>query len=206
MPRRSEKVLSIIKKHKRREAVGFLAFLSRARPWIMVSFSLALLVLWATINLPRAYGSPGQPAAHAPTALNCSQCHSIALTFHDKLGSGNKSCLVCHDDLNPLSLHLADETEIPLLDSPQLCGQCHQNRYEQWKEGIHGLPGTEGLRCTKCHDPHQPQVALLNITIPHPPATPSAPGIPSLALPLLGVGLSITTAVIILVAWKRTTL
>lgn len=180
------------------------AFLTAARLLIAISLAPLLFVLWAAVNVPYVYGSsPDEPDAHVPTALNCSQCHTIALEFHDKLGSGNESCLVCHDDLNPVSLHLVNETEIALLDSSQLCEQCHKRRYDAWKEGTHGIPSADKGECTDCHDPHQPQVALLDITIPHPPATSPPPTSPTVPLPLFAIGLSVTMAGVVVVIWKR---
>ena len=109
------------------------------------------------------------------------------------------------------TLHLAGgETLFPLSDSPQLCGQCHQKRYEAWDEGEHGvpawkegepgIPGAEKVKCVNCHEPHQPQIALLNITKPHPLPAPSPPPPPVEPLIMLGISLLLIVAVGVAVA------
>ncbi len=127
---------------------------------------------------------------------DCLRCHSRTLSLHDKLGSGNKACWACHDKTDMKMLHLVDGTRLLLSESPQLCGQCHQERYGAWKEGTHGLPGIVAtVECTSCHDPHQPQIALLNITKPHPEAQPD-PSPPSVELMImLGTVVLLTIAV-----------
>lgn len=101
--------------------------------------------------------------------LNCISCHDKTLSYHDKFGSGTEACWTCHDNIEMASLRLGNGYKLPLSESSQLCGQCHQKRYNAWKEGTHGVPGTVAtVKCTECHDPHQPQIALLGITKPHP--------------------------------------
>lgn len=134
---------------------------------------------------------------------DCLSCHAKSLEFHDKLGSGNKACWVCHDKTDMGMLRLADESKLSLSESPQLCGQCHQKRFDAWEEGIHGTPGTVAtVGCSSCHDPHQPQIALLNITKPHPVPQPD-PSPPTVELLLmLGTVLLLTIAVAITVTMK----
>ena len=93
-------------------------------------------------------------------------------------------------------------------DSPQLCAQCHQKRYDAWKEGTHGVPtwkegdfanrGIEKPKCASCHDPHQPQITLLNITKPHPQPAPSPP--PPSAEPLIILGISLLLVIVVGIA------
>lgn len=136
---------------------------------IIVLSGLLTVLLTATAN--------ATPEAKPP--LDCLSCHSETLEFHDNLGSGNKACWVCHDNTDMKMLRLADETPLPLSDSPQLCAQCHQKRYNAWKEGTHGIPGTvAAVKCTSCHDPHQPQIVLSDITKPHPMPIPPPPSSP----------------------------
>ncbi len=134
------------------------------------------------------------------TIENCLRCHPRKLEFHDKLGSGNRACWVCHDATDMETLHLADGTPLSLTDSAQLCGQCHQERYQAWQEGTHGLPGTiASERCSSCHDPHGPQIALLDITMPHPAPQPD-PSPPTVVLQvILGTVLLLTVALAIVV-------
>jgi len=144
-------------------------------------------------------------APESDTPLDCLSCHTKVLKGHDKLGSGNKACWVCHDSTDMKKLRLADGTQLPLADSPQLCGQCHQKRYKAWNEGQHGvpawkerepvIPGVEKAKCADCHDPHQPQVVLLNITKPHPPPAPSPPPPPVEPLIILGISLLLIIAI-----------
>ncbi|MBI2831733.1 MAG: hypothetical protein HYX79_05705 [Chloroflexi bacterium] len=124
-----------------------------------------------------------QTSADSPAGepLNCTSCHSkTALRFHDKLGSGNTACLVCHDATDMKKLRLLNGNTLPRSESSQVCGQCHQERYAAWKAGTHGIPGTvAAVSCTTCHNPHQPQMAFLNMTKPHPPPdhTPPPPSV-----------------------------
>ncbi len=129
---------------------------------------------------------------------DCLSCHQKTLKPHDKLGSGNKACGVCHDTTDMKMLRLADRTQVSLSQSPQLCGQCHQGRYQAWKDGTHGIPGSVAtVKCTDCHDPHQPRIVLSNITKPHPPAQPDPPS-PSVGLQImLGIVLVLATAVVV---------
>ncbi len=144
--------------------------------------------------------------------LDCMSCHTKNLEFHDKLGSGNKACWVCHDNTNMKMLRLVDETQLPLSGSPQICAQCHQKRYDAWSEGTHGIPawkegvpamsGADKAKCTDCHNPHQPQIALLNITKSHPPPAPSPPSPSTELLIILGISLVLVIGICIAVAMK----
>ena len=130
---------------------------------------------------------------------NCISCHPRTLKGHDKLGSGSKACWVCHDKTDMGILRLAEGTSLSLSESAQLCGQCHQKRYDAWKEGTHGIPawkegvpaipGADKAKCADCHDPHQPQVALWDITKPHPAPAPSPPPPSANLLIILGISL-----------------
>ncbi len=162
------------------------------------------------LTVPQTPTVNAAPESNQP--LDCLSCHTKNLEFHNKLGSGNKACWVCHDNANMKILHLADETQLPLSDSPQLCAQCHQKRYDAWKEGTHGIaawkegvpanPGADKAKCADCHDPHQPQIALLNITKPHPATQPS-PSPPSVELlVMLGISLLLIIAVVVAVVTK----
>ncbi len=175
------------------------------RVWLLGSLGILLVAgfLWLlpTVAVKAA------PSTEPP--LNCLSCHSTTLKTHDKLGTGNQACFVCHDQSDMKLLRLANETRLPRADSAQLCGQCHQQRYEawkagthgipEWKEGVPGFPGATRATCTTCHNQHQPRIAL-DITRPHTAPTPPPPPAPVPLLIVLGVpallivGLGIATA------------
>ena len=140
----------------------------------VVSARVAFIIL-AAIYLLAAPAATAAADDESNQKLDCISCHQKTLTFHDKLGPGNKSCWSCHDGIDMKSLHLIDGTPLQLPESSQLCGQCHEKRYDAWQEGTHGVPGTIAAgTCSDCHDPHQPQIALLGITEPHPEPAPAA--------------------------------
>ncbi len=179
------------------------------RIWFVGTIVIAIVVAGFLV-LPQTPTLKAAPEPNPPQ--DCISCHPKALEFHDKLGSGNKACWVCHDSTDMKMLRLADGTPLSLPDSAQLCGQCHQKRYESWIEGTHGVPswteggpaisGAENTKCTGCHDPHQPQIALLGITKAHPPAQPP-PAPPSTELlVMLGISLLLVIAVGIAVVAK----
>ena len=136
-------------------------------------------------------------ASESGPQLDCLACHTKVLSLHDKLGSGNQACWSCHDAADMGKLHLADGSQLSLSNSTQLCGQCHQGRYNAWKEGTHGISGTiAAVECTGCHEPHQPQIVFLD-TEPHPAPQP-APSPPTVELQvMLGtVGLLVIAVVV----------
>jgi nitrate/TMAO reductase-like tetraheme cytochrome c subunit len=135
-------------------------------------------------------------ASEADHPQECLSCHSKTLEFHDKLGSGNNACLACHDNPDMKMLRLADKTLLPLADSTQLCGQCHQERYAAWQEGTHGFAGTvAAVKCTGCHDPHQPKITFVNITKPHPEPAPPPPAPPVNLVAIFAVSLAVMITV-----------
>lgn len=146
------------------------------------------------------------PPSSEDGTLDCLSCHVRVLEGHDKLGSGSKACWACHYNREMGALHLAGgDVGFPLADSPQLCAQCHQERYQAWDEGTHGAPawtegtvevhGTERVGCIGCHDPHQPQIVFSNITKPHP--APQPPPSPPSAFLFVLLGTSVLLAVAI---------
>lgn len=135
---------------------------------------------------------PGPPApAHGPSGEDiqvptppftegmfpCTSCHDgksqkpdpkrRALSMHDeiKLSHGPESrwCLDCHDLLDRDRLHLVNGDRLPFTLSYQLCGQCHGDKYRDWRAGIHGKRtgrwngAKQYLLCVHCHDPHSPR-------------------------------------------------
>ncbi|MBI4283968.1 MAG: hypothetical protein HY663_05820 [Chloroflexi bacterium] len=151
------------------------------------------------------------PVSGSGAPLDCLSCHARILEGHDKLGEGSKACWACHYNREMGGIHLGmlhlagGETRFSLSDYPQLCAQCHQERYADWLEGTHGMPsgevgavevhGVQRVGCISCHDPHQPQIALLNITKPHPEPVPAPPPPPTQLLIMLGISLSVIVGI-----------
>ena len=134
--------------------------------------------------------------------LDCLSCHQVDLNYHDALGTGNEACWTCHVSTDMTKLTLKNGTELELSQAPQLCGECHEQRYSEWKEGTHGLPLVAQANCVYCHNPHQPEVNLTGITLPHPDPTPPPPSVP-INLIMIGVITIIVLAVIFVVALRR---
>jgi len=71
-------------------------------------------------------------------------------------------CLDCHDAEDRDQLHLASGELVPFEQSYRLCGQCHGDKYRDWRAGVHGrrTGSWNGektyLLCVACHDSHQP--------------------------------------------------
>ena len=71
-------------------------------------------------------------------------------------------CLDCHDAAERDVLHLAGGEKVPFEESYRLCGQCHGDKYRDWRAGVHGrrIGSWEGkkqyLLCVHCHDSHHP--------------------------------------------------
>ncbi len=102
--------------------------------------------------------------------------HSEIKLKHDEQ---NRWCLDCHDANNRDVLHLASGEALPFTESYRLCGQCHGEKYRDWKAGVHGRRtgewnGQKGyLLCVNCHSPHEPHFKPM---APKPaPVRPSRP-------------------------------
>jgi hypothetical protein len=122
----------------------------------------------------------------------CSECHNKdmpanrtrrVLSAHDdivlKHDEQHRWCLDCHDAENRDVLHLASGDPLPFAESYQLCGQCHGEKYRDWRAGVHGRRvgqwnGTKRyLLCVHCHSPHQPRFKPIEPRpAPHPPTRP----------------------------------
>lgn len=117
----------------------------------------------------------------------CTQCHdgkTVKLNttrrklvdMHDdivlKHGPENRWCLDCHSAEHRDQLHLVDGTLIDFSRSFLLCGQCHGDKYRDWKVGVHGKRTghwngeKQYLLCVHCHNPHSPHFKPLK---PLPP-------------------------------------
>jgi hypothetical protein len=102
--------------------------------------------------------------------------HEDIVLRHDEQ---HRWCLDCHDSTDRDMLHLASGARIPFEESYQLCGQCHGEKYRDWRAGVHGRRvgqwnGAKGyLLCVHCHNPHQPRFKpIVPMPAPRPPARP----------------------------------
>lgn len=120
----------------------------------------------------------------------CSTCHagmpvdrtrrqltSMHTDIELKHDETHRWCLDCHDATNRDVLHLASGEPVPFTESYRLCGQCHGEKYRDWRAGVHGRRtgdwnGAKGyLLCAHCHNPHQPRFhALAPKPAPRPPS------------------------------------
>jgi len=85
---------------------------------------------------------------------------------------GQRWCLDCHDINNRNKLRLVSGERIDFSESYRLCGQCHGDKFRDWKVGVHGKRTgywngkKEYLLCAHCHNPHDPRFKPLK---PMPP-------------------------------------
>jgi hypothetical protein len=120
----------------------------------------------------------------------CSGCHSSmkpnpqrrTLTdYHTEIvlhhAEGERWCTDCHNLLNRDKLRLVSGELIDFTESYRLCGQCHGDKFRDWKVGVHGKRtgnwngDKQYLLCVHCHNPHDPKFKPLK---PLPP--PVRPG------------------------------
>jgi hypothetical protein len=120
----------------------------------------------------------------------CSQCHTYmkpnpkrrTLTeYHTEIvlhhAEGQRWCTDCHNLLNRDKLRLVSGELIDFTESYRLCGQCHGDKFRDWKVGVHGKRtgfwngDKQYLLCVHCHNPHDPKFKSLK---PLPP--PVRPG------------------------------
>ncbi|MBI4912909.1 MAG: hypothetical protein HY823_09230 [Acidobacteria bacterium] len=119
----------------------------------------------------------------------CSSCHDgktmkpdpkrRELGMHTEIelkhGPESRWCLDCHDLADRDSLRLASGERIPFTSSYMLCGQCHGDKFRDWRVGIHGKRTgrwngeKQYLLCVHCHNPHGPRFKPLK---PMPPPVP----------------------------------
>ena len=127
------------------------------KAWVAGSLVIAG-VLAGVLALPQSPALGADPESEV--SLDCLNCHTRVLKGHDKLGSGNQACWVCHEQSDMKMLHLFDQTVISSAGSPEVCGQCHEPFYDAWEEGAHGTSSALGrVKCADCHDPHQPAIS-----------------------------------------------
>ncbi len=120
----------------------------------------------------------------------CSSCHDgkamkpnpkrrVLTDMHTDIelrhGPASRWCLDCHDLNDRDKLHLVSGEKIDFTVSYRLCGQCHGDKYRDWKVGVHGKrTGSwngqkQYLLCVNCHNPHSPHFKPLK---PMPPPVP----------------------------------
>lgn len=108
----------------------------------------------------------------------CTECHDnddlevnrerrVLEMMHDDIAlehdAVNRWCLDCHDALNRDMLRLANGALVPFTESYRLCGQCHGDKYRDWRAGVHGRRvgywngPKQYLLCVHCHDSHAPR-------------------------------------------------
>ena len=104
--------------------------------------------------------------------------HDDIVLKHDQ---EHRWCLDCHDADNRDRLHLASGQPVPFEESYQVCGQCHGEKYRDWRAGVHGRRSgywngeKTYLLCVHCHSPHQPRFkAIAPKPAPNRPARPGA--------------------------------
>ena len=104
-----------------------------------------------------------------PTRRELKDEHTNIVLNH---AQGQRWCLDCHDISNRDKLRLVSGEKIGFEESFRLCGQCHGDKYRDWKVGVHGKRTgmwngeKQYLLCVHCHNPHDPSFKPL---APMPP-------------------------------------
>ena len=128
-----------------------------------------------------------EPPPFSDGIYPCNDCHAnrvpnperrTLVDWHDDISamfnhdSENRWCLDCHDLKNRDFLKLASGKLLDFKESYKLCGQCHGEKYRDWKVGVHGKRTGEWngkkeyFLCVNCHNPHSPKFNELK---PEPP-------------------------------------
>jgi len=128
---------------------------------------------------------PVPPPPFSEDIFPCSDCHAEMepnperrelVDMHDDIildhAEGQRWCLDCHNLNDRDTLRLVSGEVIPFTESYRLCGQCHGDKFRDWKVGIHGKRTgywngeKQYLLCAHCHNPHSPSFKPLK---PMPP-------------------------------------
>ncbi len=145
----------------------------------------------ATVPVDSMVFETPPPPFSDPDIFPCSECHNedmppnrerrVLEDMHDDIvlrhDEEHRWCLDCHDAENRDRLRLANGTLIPFEESYRLCGQCHGDKYRDWRAGVHGRRtgdwngDKQYLLCVHCHYSHEPRFAPLQ-----PLSPPSPPG------------------------------
>jgi hypothetical protein len=127
-------------------------------------------------------GTPGQEIEVPPPPFSegifpCTRCHEKGAEFdtdrrelgdpHDQIkfehDAEHRWCLDCHNGTDRDHLRLASGDLIDFTESYKLCGQCHGDKYRDWRAGVHGRRTGQWdgkktyLLCVNCHNPHSPR-------------------------------------------------
>lgn len=98
--------------------------------------------------------------------------HTGIVLQHDE---EHRWCLDCHNPDDRDKLRLASGQLIDFSESYKLCGQCHGDKYRDWRAGVHGKRSgywngkKKYLLCAHCHNPHSPRFKPIK---PKPPPRP----------------------------------
>lgn len=159
---------------------------------------LAALLLAAVHTSAQQAATPGTRVEVPPPPFTdgifpCSNCHNknmppnrtrrVLTDFHTdidlKHDTEHRWCLDCHDADNRDQLHLASGEPVKFEESYKLCGQCHGEKYRDWRAGVHGRRvgqwngQKQYLLCVHCHSPHQPRFKpMVPVAAPKPPTRP----------------------------------
>jgi hypothetical protein len=126
------------------------------------------------------------PPPFTPGVFPCSDCHDPSVpvnttrremkTAHTDIAfhhdAEHRWCLDCHSVVDRDKLHLASGELIEFTESYKLCGQCHGDKYRDWRAGVHGRRSGDWdghksyLLCVHCHNSHSPAFQPLK---PEPP-------------------------------------
>ena len=116
------------------------------------------------------------PPPFSEGVFPCSDCHDPTLPVNTKrreLSMAHQEiklqhdvehrwCLDCHSAADRDKLHLASGELIEFTESYKLCGQCHGDKYRDWRAGVHGRRSGNWdghktyLLCVHCHNSHSP--------------------------------------------------
>ena len=106
----------------------------------------------------------------------CTDCHDPTIPTNStrrELGMAHQEielrhdeehrwCLDCHSEVDRDKLHLAGGELVDFTESYKLCGQCHGDKYRDWRAGVHGRRSGSWdghktyLLCVHCHNAHAP--------------------------------------------------
>lgn len=130
---------------------------------------------YETGNRQPSQSFPVPPPPFSDWVFPCSNCHAemepnlerreLEYEHTDIVlnhAEGQRWCLDCHNPDDRDKLRLVSGEVIPFTESYRLCGQCHGDKYRDWREGIHGKRtgywngDKEYLLCAHCHNPHDP--------------------------------------------------
>lgn len=143
-------------------------------------------------NQPPAQNFPvPRPPWSDDLIFPCSQCHAhmqppnakrrVLTEYHTEIvlhhAEGQRWCTDCHNLNNRDKLRLVSGELIDFTESYRLCGQCHGDKFRDWKVGVHGKRtgnwngDKQYLLCVHCHNPHDPKFKPLK-----PMTPPNRPG------------------------------